>query len=123
MKFLKSLPLFILALVLIIFAVTNRQAVVVTLWPLPYEAEMPAFLVFFLGLFAGLALAGVLLAFKGVRHYFELRKTRKEQKGLSSKVDTLEKELASRPPKHADEDYTEEAPKHPKGLAKRGRES
>lgn len=123
MKFFKSLPLMVLALVLIVFAVTNRQGVVVTLWPLPFEAEMPVFLVFFLGLFAGLALAGVLLAFKGVRHYFELRKTRKEQKGLSSKVDTLEQELASRPRKHADEDYTEEAPEPASGLAKRGRGS
>lgn len=117
MKPLRSFLLGLLAAVLIVFALANRAPVAVSLWPFRYEAELPLFFVFFVGLFVGLALAGLLLALKSVRHHFELRKTRKEKSEITGRLATLERELKERGPKVEDEDYAEEV--EPPPLAKR----
>ncbi|HXV73099.1 MAG TPA: lipopolysaccharide assembly protein LapA domain-containing protein [Sphingomonadales bacterium] len=118
MKHVRSFLLGLLAAVLIVFALVNRGAVTVSLWPFPYEAELPLFVVFFLGLFVGLALAGLLLAMKSVRHHFAMRKTAKEKSEISGRLASLERELDARGPKVEDADYAEDA--EPPPLAKRG---
>lgn len=45
MKFLWWIVLALVALVLILFAVTNREAVSVGLWPLPSALDLPLYLV------------------------------------------------------------------------------
>jgi uncharacterized integral membrane protein len=117
MKPLRSFLLGLLAALLIVFALVNRAPVAVSLWPFPYEAQLPLFVIFFAGLFAGLLLASLVLAMKSVRHYFELRKTTKEKSEITERLATLERELEQRGAKVEDEDYVEEADTPP--LAKR----
>jgi uncharacterized integral membrane protein len=57
MKFFWWVVLALVALVLILFAVSNREAVAVALWPLPAGVELPLYLVVLgtlvIGFFAG----------------------------------------------------------------------
>ena len=59
MRFLRRALFFVVALVAVIFAVTNRQAATVSLWPLPFEATLPLYLVVLgaaaIGLLVGVA--------------------------------------------------------------------
>ena len=119
MKFFKSLPLLILSLVLIIFAVANRQSVNLSLWPFPAEIpDVPLFFVFFGGIFVGMALAGLITAYRGVRHFSEMRNAKKETSRLATEVDDLESELDKKPAKVDQKDYTEGGGAKPRKLAK-----
>lgn len=118
MKIMKSISLLFLALVLIVFSVANRHVVPVDLWPFSSGEDMPLFVVFFIGIFVGLILAGVLLAFRGVRHYTEMRSAKAETARLSDEVGELEGELDKKPAKVDQKDYTETAPAKATKLAK-----
>ena len=56
LSYIVSLPL---AILLILFAIDNRDALEIKFWPLPWTASLPAFLALFLALLLGF-LAGVL---------------------------------------------------------------
>jgi len=83
-----------LALVLVVFAVSNRARVSVTLWPFPFEIETRLFLVILLSLLAGL-LIGMLLAWLGAGA------ARRESRARAKRIAALEREIeglrASRP--------------------------
>lgn len=120
MKTFKLMPLILLSILLVILSVANREPVTVSLWPFPIEiSEVPLFFVFFAGIFAGLLLAGILLAFKGVRYYMDMRSAKKEATKLSKEIDALESELDKKPPRVEQKDYTESSPGQTRKLAKR----
>ncbi len=120
MKTFKLMPLILLSILLVILSVANRGQVTVSLWPFPIEiSEVPLFFVFFAGIFAGLLLAGILLAFKGVRYYMDMRSAKKEATKLSKEIDALESELDKKPPRVEQKDYTESSPGQTRKLAKR----
>jgi len=87
MKFLWWIVLALAALVLILFAVSNREAVSVGLWPLPVLVELPLYLVLLgtlvVGFFAGEFVAWL----RGGRWRREARRSRE-------RVAALERELA-----------------------------
>lgn len=88
MRFLSRAVFLLLAIFLILFAVSNRESVPVGFWPLPFLAELPVYLLCFLSLLLG-ALIGVLAAWAaGGRNRRELRSQRR-------RVDALERELAA----------------------------
>jgi uncharacterized integral membrane protein len=116
MKQLRTITLFLISAVLIIFAVGNRQPVSLDLWPLLYEtAPIPVFVIFFIGILVGVALSAVVVAIRGVKHFTEIRSAKKEKEKLSSDVENLERELDTKPPKVEQKDYSEDGP----GLAKK----
>ncbi len=111
MSKLRTIALFLVSAILIVFAVGNRQPVDLDLWPFYYEvASVPVFVVFFIGILVGVALSGVVMAFRGVKHFTELRSEKKEKQKLSSDVEKLEAELDTKPPKVEQKDYSEEGP-------------
>ncbi len=75
-----------LALVLVVFAVSNRARVVVTLWPFPFELDTPLFLVILLSLLVGL-LFGLLLA------WMAGAPTRRESRARAKRIAVLEREV------------------------------
>src|SRR6185437_10227657 len=83
-----------LALDLVVFAVSNRARVTLTLWPFPFEIETRLFLVILLSLLAGL-LTGMLLAWLGGST------ARRESRARAKRIAALEREIdglrASRP--------------------------
>jgi lipopolysaccharide assembly protein A len=76
----------VIAVVLILFVVSNRETVSVGLWPLPFLADVPLYLLCFLSLAIG-ALIGVAIAWMaGHGKRRELRTRRR-------RIEALEREL------------------------------
>jgi uncharacterized integral membrane protein len=93
MKFFWWIVLALVALVLILFAVSNRESVSIELWPLPALVELPLYLVvlgtLLLGFFAGELVAWV-----------RNRRWRREARRSRDRIAVLERELdAARAPR------------------------
>ncbi|MGH7054417.1 MAG: lipopolysaccharide assembly protein LapA domain-containing protein [Stellaceae bacterium] len=74
---------------LISFAVSNRAAVALGFWPLPYSAEIPLFLIAFAGLGLGFV-AGEAHAWIG------RRRLRRDLRRRTREVESLQRALAAR---------------------------
>jgi uncharacterized integral membrane protein len=76
----------VIAIILVLFAVSNRETVSVGFWPLPFLADVPLYLLCFLSLLIG-ALIGLVAAWMaghGNRREFGARRRR---------IEALEREL------------------------------
>ncbi|HUZ72201.1 MAG TPA: lipopolysaccharide assembly protein LapA domain-containing protein [Stellaceae bacterium] len=76
------------AVVAVLFAVSNRTAVTVTLWPLPARLEAPLYLVVLLTLLVGF-LAGELVA------WINGGRARRAARAQGQRIEALERELAA----------------------------
>jgi uncharacterized integral membrane protein len=85
MKILYRVVLLLLAIFLTSFSVSNRSTVSVGLWPLPYLADIPLYLLVFLSVLIG-AFSGAAGAWLAARR--ELRRRRR-------RIQMLEQELAA----------------------------
>ncbi len=92
-NFLTNISLVIVAVVVVLFIVANRGKVEISLWPLPYLVDLPLYLVFFIGLFAGMVLAGAIGVIRRARSFARTRRAEKESRRLQAEVDSLEQEL------------------------------
>jgi uncharacterized integral membrane protein len=77
----------LLALILVMFAVSNRGAVVVTFWPLPATLEAPLYLVLLLALLAGFLL-GEFVA------WINAGRTRRALRERNRRIEALERAAA-----------------------------
>jgi uncharacterized integral membrane protein len=73
---------------LILFAVSNRETVSVALWPLPFLADVPLYLLCFLILLIGI-LIGLGIA------WIASRRDRRELRARRRRIEALERELAA----------------------------
>ncbi len=78
----------VVALVLMLFAVSNREVVTIELWPLPVEGSMPLYLAILL-----ILLIGILLG--AVAAWISAGRWRRETRRLRRRVDALERELGA----------------------------
>jgi uncharacterized integral membrane protein len=78
----------VVALLLVIFAVSNRESVTVTFWPLPVLIEAPLYLIVLLATVLGF-LFGELVAWIGGRRW------RRDARQKRRRVEALERELAA----------------------------
>jgi len=88
MRILFRLAMLAAALVLALFAVSNRGTIVVGLWPLPDVVELPLYLIILGALMIGF-LAGELAAWIAGRHW------RREARHSARRIAMLERELAA----------------------------
>ena len=86
MKTLYRAGFLVIAVVLILFAVSNRETVAVGFWPLPFLADVPLYLLCFLSLAIG-TLIGVAIA------WMAGHRTRRELRARRRRIDALEREL------------------------------
>ena len=85
MRFLRVLFAALLLIVLVVFAVSNRQGVTVSLEPLPFILDLPLYLLVFLVFLAGLvfgAILGRLNAWMAARR----KRQREAQKAVAQQV-------------------------------------
>lgn len=85
MRFLRVLFAALLLIVLVVFAVSNRQVVTVSLEPLPFILDLPLYLLVFLVFLAGLvfgAILGRLNAWMAARR----KRQREAQKAVTASV-------------------------------------
>jgi uncharacterized integral membrane protein len=76
------------ALVLVIFAVSNREAVTVTFWPLPVQVGAPLWLVVLLAALVGFLFGEIVAWVNG-------RRWRRDARRKTRRIDALERELAA----------------------------
>ena len=88
MKLLFWIFVALVATVLALFAVSNRAAVSLGLWPLPFVLELPLYLAILAALLVGF-LAGALAAWIGGRQ------RRREGRQRGRRIAALERELAA----------------------------
>jgi len=77
------------ATVLALFAMSNRAAVALGLWPLPFELDLPLYLAILFALLVGF-LSGVVAVWIAGRH------RRRENRRRGRRIAALERELAAR---------------------------
>jgi lipopolysaccharide assembly protein A len=87
-KILYRAVLLAVAVVVILFAVSNRQTVSVGLWPLPFLADIALYLLCFLSLLVGFVL-GLWAGWAGGRG------GRRELRNHRQRIEALERELAA----------------------------
>ena len=80
-----------LALVLVVFAVANRDPISLTFWPLPVALTAPTYLIVLLTLLAGFLLGELVAWINGHRW-------RREARARSRRIESLERELAAKTP-------------------------
>lgn len=77
-----------LALILIIFAVSNREEVAIGFWPFELERPWPLYLVVLLALLIGFLLGEIVAWMNG-------RRWRREARARARRIEALERELAA----------------------------
>ena len=88
MRIIDRAVLFLVAIFLILFALSNRSAVSVGFWPLPFLADVPLYLLCFLCALVGAAVGAARAWFAGGGDRRELRDRRR-------RIAALERELAA----------------------------
>ncbi len=76
----------VFAVLVVLFAVSNRAEVDITLWPFPFQATLGLWLAILLALFAGIVI-GLIMA------WFAAAPRRRERKRLRGQVKDLEQNL------------------------------
>jgi uncharacterized integral membrane protein len=90
-----------LALVLVVFAVSNRDEVTVTLWPAPrFEMQTQMFLVVLMALFAGFIIGGFVVWIGSLRRRREARQQARRVEMLEREMAGLRAGAAALPPAH-----------------------
>src|SRR5690348_3542867 len=89
MKLLYWIVVAIVAAALALFAMSNREAVTLGLWPLPFELDLPLYLAVLAALLIGF-IAGVVAAWIAGRH------RRRENRRRYRRIAALERELAAK---------------------------
>jgi uncharacterized integral membrane protein len=74
--------------VVTVFAISNRDSILVTFWPLPIAIAAPIYLVVLLALVVGF-LVGELVA------WLNAGRTRREMRNRGRRIETLERDLAA----------------------------
>jgi uncharacterized integral membrane protein len=85
-----------LAIIVVIFAVSNREGVIVTFWPLPVSLEAPLYLVVLLALFAGFLVGELVAWINGRRWRREARRRARRIEALERELDTTQAKLPKR---------------------------
>ncbi len=97
-----------LAIVIVAFAVANRQAVTVSFDPFSsaapaYAATVPLFVIIFIALIAGVLVGGVAAWIGQAKWRRGARRLDDEVRRLRSEVDTIEARMMARPPAAPDQ--------------------
>lgn len=86
MRILNTLLAVIVAVLVVLFAVSNRAPVVVEIWPFPYQLELGLYALILLAVFIGF-LAGMVTSWlTGGKRRRELKALRKETRDLQASL-------------------------------------
>lgn len=92
MRLVNTILAFAVALLVVLFAVSNRMPVVVEFWPFPYQLELGLYAVILIAVMVGF-LAGLIVAWlAGGKRRRERRTLRKEVRGLQESLARTQKD-------------------------------
>jgi uncharacterized integral membrane protein len=87
----------VVAILLILFAVSNRETVSVGFWPLPFLADVPLYLPCFLSLLIGALIGSAVTWTAGHRNRRELRARRRRIEALERELTATQSQLEHHP--------------------------
>jgi putative membrane protein len=85
------------AILLILFAVSNRETISLELWPLPFLVDLPLYLLFFLSLLVGAVIGASAARIVGRGTRRELRRHRRRSEALERELAATHSQLENRP--------------------------
>jgi len=94
-KIINSIIAAVVALLVILFAVSNREVVAVELWPLPYQLTLALYAVILLTVLVGFVAGAVALWLVGGERRREMRRLRRQVRDLEQ---SLARHQATPPP-------------------------
>jgi len=94
MKFFSALLGFLIFVAALVFALSNRQSIAVSLWPFDVDVLMPLYLIVLGSLALGALFGGGFIWIGTLQHRFLARRLGKDVVLLSDKLNELERELA-----------------------------
>jgi lipopolysaccharide assembly protein A len=99
-RFIKAALTVLIILACVMFAVVNREMVTISLFPLPYSADLPKFLLAILFFTLGIIVGGLMISLKYTRVVRVLKKEHKQVDALKNEVQALREEnnLKTEPP-------------------------
>jgi uncharacterized integral membrane protein len=100
MKILSGFLSTVILLIVLCFALVNRQSVSVSLWPVADVIQIPIYLLSVGTLLIGLFLGGLVIWFTMLGRHFEMRRLRKEVALLKEKIIAFQQNVI--PPRRAD---------------------
>ena len=86
MKFINSIIGALVALLVILFAVSNRETVAVELWPFPYQLALSLYAVILLAVLVGFLAGAVAVWLVGSKKRGELRRLRRQTRDLEQSL-------------------------------------
>lgn len=92
LRFFKLLLLLIVTVAFLVFAVVNRELVAVSLFPLPYSAEIPVFILAIACFAAGALYGWLMVGMKLIRNKYMLRSEHNRVMALQNEVQALHAE-------------------------------
>jgi uncharacterized integral membrane protein len=87
----------VIAILLILFAVSNRETVSVGFWPLPFLADVPLYLLCFLSLLIGALIGSAVTWTAGYRNRREFRARRRRIEALERELTATQSQLEHHP--------------------------
>jgi len=88
----------IIAALVSLFAASNRETVSLGLWPLPFLAQTPLYLVVLVALFVGFAAGAAAAWIKGRHRRRQLRACRRQNEALARELAATQAEVARAAP-------------------------
>ena len=86
MRVLNTILAIVVAVLVVLFAVSNRTPVVVEIWPFPYQLELGLYALILLAVFIGFAAGMITSWLSGGRRRRELKALRKEARDLQASL-------------------------------------
>jgi uncharacterized membrane protein YciS (DUF1049 family) len=85
----KGLLLLLSAIILAGFCVLNRHLIIIAFYPLPYELELPTYLLIIIMFGFGFSVAWLLASMRGIGRVRKLHRTEKRNGALSEEIARL----------------------------------
>jgi uncharacterized integral membrane protein len=85
----------VIAVLVSVFAASNRETVALGLWPLPFLAQAPLYLVVLVALFFGFVIGAVAAWIRGSRRRRQLRECRRQNEALARELAATQAQLAN----------------------------
>lgn len=96
MRILYRAGFLVIAIFLILFAVSNRETISVGFWPLPFLADVPLYLLCFLSLLIGTLIGAAAASMAGRGKRRELRTRRRRIEALERELTATQSQIGNR---------------------------
>ncbi len=100
MKLLSRFITFIIGLIAVVFAVSNRQAISISLWPFDAAIEAPLGLIVLAALALGLLLGGVVVWLSMLPHHFMSKRLQRDLRLVQNQLEEVRASIMPTRPHH-----------------------